>query len=168
MSRQYRERLGAIVRDQPAWSDLPVLFLTREGADSPAAHDAVCNLGNVTLLERPLRISTLLSAVQSAVRARKRQYQIRGHLEERERATEALRAADQRKDEFLATLGHELRNPLAPLLTGLQLLAAERPPRIPNRARDGRHGAAGYASRAARRRSARGLAYYPRSDRRSA
>ena len=60
--------------------------------------------------------------MRSAVRARQRQYQIRGHLAERARAEEALRIADRRKDEFLATLGHELRNPLAPLLSGLHLL----------------------------------------------
>ncbi|HVK07532.1 MAG TPA: PAS domain S-box protein, partial [Gemmataceae bacterium] len=40
----------------------------------------------------------------------------------RKRAEEALREADRRKDEFLATLAHELRNPLAPLRNGLQLL----------------------------------------------
>ncbi|HET7132236.1 MAG TPA: HAMP domain-containing sensor histidine kinase, partial [Gammaproteobacteria bacterium] len=116
------KRLAAVLRAQPPWSDLPLLLLTREGADSPRAREAVSTLGNVTLLERPLRITTLLSAVRTALRARRRQYQIRGHLDERERAAEALRAADQRKDEFLATLGHELRNPLAPLLTGLHLL----------------------------------------------
>ncbi len=38
------------------------------------------------------------------------------------RQAEELAAADQRKDEFLAVLGHELRNPLAPLQNGLQLL----------------------------------------------
>lgn len=37
-------------------------------------------------------------------------------------ANEALREADRRKDEFLATLAHELRNPLAPLRTGLQVV----------------------------------------------
>lgn len=37
-------------------------------------------------------------------------------------AQDALRVADQRKDEFLATLAHELRNPLAPVRTGLQIL----------------------------------------------
>lgn len=41
---------------------------------------------------------------------------------ERERAEEALRDADRRKDEFLAMLAHELRNPLAPLRNGLEML----------------------------------------------
>ena len=47
----------------------------------------------------------------------------------RRRAEEALREADRRKDEFLATLAHELRNPLAPLHNGLQLvrLASDNP-----------------------------------------
>jgi signal transduction histidine kinase/CheY-like chemotaxis protein len=116
------ETLGKVLAQQPPWSDLPVLVLTHQGADSAELAEAVRTLGNVTLLERPLRVATLLSAVRTAIRARDRQYQIRGHLEERARAEEALRLGDRRKDEFLATLGHELRNPLAPLLTGLQLL----------------------------------------------
>lgn len=117
-------RLVRLLESQPAWSDLPVLVLARSGADSVVVGDAVRTLGNVTLLERPLRAGTLLSAVRTALRARERQLQIRGHLAERARAEASLRQADQRKDEFLATLGHELRNPLAPLLTGLQLLKA--------------------------------------------
>ena len=107
---------------QPAWSDFPMLILARQGADSAELAEVVRTFGNVTLLERPVRIATLLSAVNTAMRARERQYQIRGHLIERANAEHALRTADQRKDEFLATLGHELRNPLAPLLTGLHLL----------------------------------------------
>ncbi|MCY1071504.1 PAS domain S-box protein [Nannocystis sp. RBIL2] len=39
-----------------------------------------------------------------------------------ERQAEALRLADRRKDEFLATLAHELRNPLAPLRNGLAIV----------------------------------------------
>ena len=42
---------------------------------------------------------------------------------ELERAAEALKEADKRKDEFLAVLAHELRNPLAPLRSGVELLA---------------------------------------------
>ena len=114
--------LADVIANQPPWSDLPVLVLTRPGADSRSVDQALRTLGNVTLLERPLRVATLLSAIRTALRARDRQYQIRGHLEERVRAENALRVADQRKDEFLATLGHELRNPLAPMQAGLQLL----------------------------------------------
>jgi signal transduction histidine kinase/ActR/RegA family two-component response regulator len=114
--------LADVIAKQPPWSDLPVLVLTRPGADSGDVAQAVRTLGNVTLLERPLRVATLMSAIQTALRARDRQYQIRGHLAERVRSETALREADQRKDEFLATLGHELRNPLAPMQAGLQLL----------------------------------------------
>ncbi|MGJ9417976.1 ATP-binding protein [Massilia sp. CMS3.1] len=41
---------------------------------------------------------------------------------ERVRSMEALREADRRKSEFLATLAHELRNPLAPIRNALELL----------------------------------------------
>ena len=43
---------------------------------------------------------------------------------ERREAEAALRVADQRKDEFLATLAHELRNPLAPMVNAVTLLQA--------------------------------------------
>ena len=126
LSSAQRQRLTNALVAQPAWSDLPVLVLTRAGADSAESGDAVRTLGNVILLERPVQMTTLLSAIRTALRARERQYQIRGHLEERARSEESLRLADQRKDEFLATLGHELRNPLAPLLSALQLLKSAR------------------------------------------
>jgi PAS domain S-box-containing protein len=43
-------------------------------------------------------------------------------ITERKAAEEALRDADRRKNEFLAIMAHELRNPLAPIRTGLELL----------------------------------------------
>ena len=116
--------LRSALAAQPPWSDLPILLLTRPGADSAEAGEAVRTFGNVTLLERPLRLATLVTSVRTALRARDRQYQLRDILLERMRAEEALRLADRRKDEFLATLGHELRNPLAPLLTALHLMKA--------------------------------------------
>ena len=119
--------LTGVLSAQPPWSDLPVLILMRPGADSDRTIAAVRTLGNVTLIERPVRVAALVSAVRTAIRARDRQYQLREHLAERARGEESLRLADQRKDEFLATLGHELRNPLAPLLTALHLLRTAAP-----------------------------------------
>ncbi|HWI15793.1 MAG TPA: hypothetical protein VNT02_16120, partial [Burkholderiales bacterium] len=78
-----------VLRRQPPWSDLPVMILTRTGADSPAAARAIATLGNVTLLERPVRVGALMSAARSAIRARNRQYEERAQLE-------ALRASEMR------------------------------------------------------------------------
>jgi signal transduction histidine kinase len=107
---------------QPPWSDLPMLVLARSGADSAAVAQAMDLLGNVTVLERPMRVASLVSALRTALRARQRQYQIRDHLAQRQRAEEALREADRRKDEFLAVLAHELRNPLAPIRNSVHIL----------------------------------------------
>jgi signal transduction histidine kinase/ActR/RegA family two-component response regulator len=114
--------LQTVVARQPVWSDLPFVILTIQGAASEAAAEAVETLGNVTLLERPVRVATLVSAVRTALRARERQYQIRAHLLALARAERALKEADRRKDEFLAILAHELRNPLAPIRNSLEIL----------------------------------------------
>jgi signal transduction histidine kinase len=47
-------------------------------------------------------------------------------MTERREAEGAIRAADRRKDEFLATLAHELRNPLAPIRNALYIMQAAR------------------------------------------
>jgi PAS domain S-box-containing protein len=49
-------------------------------------------------------------------------------ITERRRSVEALQEADRRKDEFLATLAHELRNPLAPISSGLHILRSAADP----------------------------------------
>jgi signal transduction histidine kinase/ActR/RegA family two-component response regulator len=113
-----------ILARQAPWSDLPILVLARTGADSAGVAQAMDLLGNVTVVERPTRMSALLSAVRTALRARQRQYQIREHLAERARAEAALREGDRRKDEFLAILAHELRNPLAPIRNSVHILRA--------------------------------------------
>jgi signal transduction histidine kinase/ActR/RegA family two-component response regulator len=122
LTHQSLEQLRLAVRRQPAWSDFPLLVLTEEGADSEVALRTLETLGNVTLLERPVRVPALVSAVRTALRARRRQYQIRAYLGESDRIANALRDADRRKDEFLAILAHELRNPLAPLRNALEAL----------------------------------------------
>jgi len=109
-----------LLRRQPAWSDLPLLVLTRNTASARQVDFEL--FGNVTLLDRPVRVATLVSAVKTAIRSRERQYQLREHLREQERAREALRDADRRKDEFLAMLAHELRNPLAAIVAASAVL----------------------------------------------
>ena len=76
---------------QPPWSDLPVLIVARHGADSTAVAQAMDRLGNVTVLERPIRVAALVSAARSALRGRRRQYQTREHLAERDRTAGELR-----------------------------------------------------------------------------
>ncbi|HEY8048232.1 MAG TPA: HAMP domain-containing sensor histidine kinase, partial [Ramlibacter sp.] len=110
----------AALQAQPDWSDLPVMVLARTGADSPAIARMMDAIGSLTVLERPMRVAAFVSAVRAALAARKRQYVLRETLE-------GLREADQRKTEFLATLAHELRNPLAPVRTALAVLMNREP-----------------------------------------
>jgi len=99
----------AWIARQETWSDLPVLLFMNvqnlAGA-RPLSLSTLAPLGNVTVLDRPLRAVTMQSAARSALRARRRQYAARAELD-------AQRAAVTQRDQFLAMLGHELRNPLA-------------------------------------------------------
>jgi signal transduction histidine kinase len=116
------DQLIRVLARQPPWSDVPLLLLTRTGVDSPTVAQLQGRVSNITLLERPLRMASLVSAVRTAIAARERQYQIRAHLEERERTERLLSDADRRKDEFIAVLAHELRNPLAPIRHAIDVI----------------------------------------------
>jgi two-component system, sensor histidine kinase len=104
---------------QPSWSEVPILVLAR--AESPRL-DELRSVPGVVLLERPVHIRSLVSAVQAALRARRRQYELRDQLERTHAANLELQNQARAKDEFLATLSHELRNPLSALTTAANLL----------------------------------------------
>ncbi len=90
------ELLGRSVASQPAWSDFPIIVLTGGGATTPYTEMMVRSrtpMGNINLIERPLRPATLISTVRTAIRSRLRQYEIRDHLQEREQVEEELRRA---------------------------------------------------------------------------
>jgi signal transduction histidine kinase/ActR/RegA family two-component response regulator len=110
-----------VLAAQPSWSDVPVILLTPDRRHSPVVERVLSVLTNVTVLDRPVSARSMVSAVLAALRARRRQYQLRDQMMELRHVERALRDADRRKDEFLATLAHELRNPLAPIRTGLSV-----------------------------------------------
>jgi PAS domain S-box-containing protein len=88
--------LAEALRNQPRWSDLPVLFVTSGGLESPLAVRAMQELPNVLVLDRPVRTATLGGALQMALRMRAKQRQVRDLLDERRQAEEALEKANQR------------------------------------------------------------------------
>lgn len=116
------EELSREIDSQPAWSALPLVVIT-SGRPPFAADPGVLRwlegLRSTTFLERPVRVITLISALRSALQARRRQYQVRDLLAELERGV-------RYRDEFLAMLAHELRNPLAPIRNAANLLKLHR------------------------------------------
>jgi signal transduction histidine kinase/CheY-like chemotaxis protein len=122
--------LAEALRNQPPWSDFPlIIFMPRTASafENRKALEAFADLGNVTALERPIHPLTMVSAARAALRARTRQYAARAALEQRERDI-------RQRDQFLALLGHELRNPLGALRNASKLLERDAAslPRIAN------------------------------------
>ena len=112
LSIDFLNAIHPFLLHQKSWSDFPFLVLRKQGHGAQHMRARYAQLGNITLLERPVRSDTLVNVATAALRARKRQYQ--------------MREVDERKDEFLAMLAHELRNPLAPISAASDLL------RLPN------------------------------------
>jgi signal transduction histidine kinase len=153
------DRLSEVIRNQPPWSDLPLLILTTGGRStlrSRTLQQERLSLGVPILLERPIRTETLISSVRAAVRARQRQYQVRDALAERDRILAELRheretlkglLEDRKRAEFAliqseklaavgrlaASISHEINNPLEAVTNLLYLIHAEDD--VPDRAK---------------------------------
>lgn len=103
------ERLLETLGAQEPWSDIPVILLSEARSRAPGVPTRFFERANVTLLPRPLTVQLLLSSVRSAVRARRRQYQMRDLYRRLERAV-------QLGEMFASILGHDLRTPLGAIV----------------------------------------------------
>ncbi|MBC2656266.1 response regulator [Pseudomonas sp. MSSRFD41] len=105
------EPLRRYLEQQPAWSDLPIVLLTRHGGpeQNPAARFST-PLGNVSFLERPFHPATLISLVSTALRGRRRQYEARDRLvdlsQSELRLQRTLETLEQQVEERTAQLRH--------------------------------------------------------------
>lgn len=90
--------LARALHEQPEWSDLPIILLATPGSSEMGAWEharALDPVGNISILERPLRRTTLLNAVAVAIRARERQYRLRASLVQREDMFQRLRQSER-------------------------------------------------------------------------
>ncbi len=117
------EQVAQLLRRQPAWSDLPVILLA-SGTAREQLEEFLFPLGNVTVLERPLRLSSLLSAARTALRARDRQYQMRDLLAQTDRA----RREAEEQQQHITVLNRQLQNAMTEthhrVKNNLQIIAA--------------------------------------------
>jgi len=84
------------VAEQPVWSDIPIIVLSRAGRETASLVDLIGQLGNVSVVERPIRTSTLVTLVRSTIRARGRQYEVREYLHRQEEAQKTIREGERR------------------------------------------------------------------------
>jgi signal transduction histidine kinase/ActR/RegA family two-component response regulator len=116
LSRNAVDALSEVLSCQPPWCDFPFIIISGQENMPVSILDRLFPYsGNITLLQRPLSPATILSAVRVALLARRRQYEVRDLLSQRERAMRS-------REEFLAMLAHELRNPLAPIRNAAHVL----------------------------------------------
>ncbi|HYG07936.1 MAG TPA: ATP-binding protein [Stenotrophomonas sp.] len=105
-------RLEGWIARQPPWSDLPFVMLTSRH-DHPRVetwrHQQIQRLGNVSLIERPVQPITLISVMRAALRARRRQFEIRALLQAREAAAAELETLVARRTAELQEVNAQLR-----------------------------------------------------------
>jgi len=113
--------LAELMRGNDRTRRVPIIFVTAGSTNNQRRFQGY-EAGAVDFIQKPIEPDILRSKAEVFFELYRQRQQIATQRDELERQAEALREADRRKDEFLATLAHELRNPLAPLRNGLDIL----------------------------------------------
>lgn len=115
--------LAELMRGTERTRRVPIIFLTAGAVDRQRRFRGY-EAGAVDFLNKPIEPDILRSKASVFFELYQQRHQIAAQRDELKSYADALREADRRKDEFLATLAHELRNPLAPIRNGLDILRA--------------------------------------------
>lgn len=113
--------LAEFMRGSERTRHIPIIFLTAGSADQQRRFRGY-EAGAVDFIQKPIEGDILRSKASVFFDLYRQRQQIAAQRDKLAEVTQALRDADRRKDEFLAVLGHELRNPLAALGAGVHLL----------------------------------------------
>ena len=115
--------LAELMRGTERTRRVPIIFVTAGAADRQCRFRGY-ETGAVDFLNKPIEPDILRSKASVFFALYQQRHQIAAQRDELKAYAEALMEADRRKDEFLATLAHELRNPLSPIRNGLDILRA--------------------------------------------
>jgi signal transduction histidine kinase len=113
--------LAELMRGNERTRRIPIIFVTAENLDAQRRFRGY-EAGAVDFVYKPIEAEVLRSKAGVFFELFRQRQQIASQRDALQSQAEALTEADVRKDEFLATLAHELRNPLAPLRHGLDIL----------------------------------------------
>lgn len=106
---------------------VPIVFVTAGSADQQRRFRGY-EAGAVDFIQKPVEPDILRSKAKVFIELYRQRLEILSHRDELKAYAKALRAADRRKNEFIAMLGHELRNPVMAFRAGLQLLERQTDP----------------------------------------